>query len=392
MQNYVYYNPTKLYFGNQQIEQHLVEEVQKYGKHPILIYGQGSIKENGLYDRIFSLLKQAGISCAEYAGVEPNPQYTTVNQAAKVCRDNRCDLVIAVGGGSVIDAAKMVCQAAFYDGDCWDLVTQKVQEERGLDLIAIPTMASAGSENDAWSVISNAETKQKLDPWHAHFQPVAAFIDPEICYSVSAYQTAVGAADTLSHITDIRYFIKQHKIEFVDEMMEAMARAVIKYGPIACAEPENEIARENLSWAATLITGGIMDQGGQTDMILHSAEYGIAAYYEVPHGHCIGLMMPRWMQYVLSDETAPAFYRFGVACMGLETGLAAMDGAQKTIDALSDWMFQQLGLESHLANLGVEESMLPDMAFKATEPHNGVLHGITDLTTQDIENIYRMCM
>lgn len=392
MQNYVYYNPTKLYFGNKQMEKYLGEEVKKRGKRAILIYGQGSIKKNGLYDKIVKILVDAGVEYSEYAGVEPNPQYTTVNKAAKVCRDEDCDVVVAIGGGSVIDAAKLVCQAKFYDGDCWDLVTQKVKEERGLDLIAIPTMASAGSENDAWSVISNAETNQKLDPWHAHFQPVAAFIDPELTYTVSKYQTAIGAADTLTHITDIRYFIKEHKIEFVDQMMEAMARAVVKFGPIACEDPTNEIARENLSWAATLITGGIMDQGGTTDMILHLSEYGIAAFFEIPHGHGVGLIMPRWMQYVLGDETAPVFYRFGVACMGIEEGLDVLEGAQKTIDAVADWMFCKLGLESHLANLGVDEAMLPEMALKATAPHGGILHGITDLTTKDIENIYRMCM
>ena len=392
MQKYVYYNPTKLYFGNKQIEEYLGEEVKKRGNRALLIYGQGSIKKNGLYDRIVKCLADAGVEYSEYAGVEPNPQYKTVNRAAKVCRDDDCDVVVAIGGGSVIDAAKMVCQAKFYEGDCWDLVTQQVNEERGLDLIAIPTMASAGSENDAWSVISNAETNQKLDPWHAHFQPVAAFIDPEITYTVSKYQTAVGAADTLSHITDIRYFIKEHKIEFVEQMMEAMVRAVVKYGPVACEDPENEIARENLSWASTLITGGIMDQGGTTDMILHLSEYGIAAFYEIPHGHGVGLLMPRWMQYVLCDETAPLFYQFGVACMGIEEGIDVREGAQKTIDAVADWMFNKLGLESHLANLGVDEAMLPEMALKATASNGGILHGITDLTTKDIENIYRMCM
>jgi alcohol dehydrogenase YqhD (iron-dependent ADH family) len=392
MQNYIYYNPTRLYFGHDQIEAHLGEETKKRGTHAIILYGRGSIKKNGLYDRVVQCLKDAGIAYSEYAGIEPNPQYTTVNRAAKVCRDNHCDVVIAIGGGSVIDTAKLVCQANFYEGDCWDLVTQKIKEERGLDLIAIPTIASAGSENDAWSVISNADTKQKLDPWHIHFQPVAAFIDPVVTYSVSRYQTAIGAADTLSHITDIRYFIKEHKIEFVDQMMEAMARAVIKYGPIACEDPTNERARENLSWAATLITGGMMDQGGRTDMILHLAEYGIAAFYEIPHGHGVGLMMPRWMQYVLGDETAPIFYRFGVACMKIDEGLEVREGAQRTIDAMNDWMFHKLGLESHLANLGVDEAMLPEMALKATAPHGGVLHGITDLTTKDIENIYRLCM
>lgn len=261
------------------------------------------------------------------------------------------DVIVAVGGGSVIDAAKVVTQAKFYDGDCWDIICQKVKVEQGLPLVAVPTIASAGSENDAWAVISNKDTNQKLDPWGESFQPKAAFIDPTVTYSVCKYQTAVGAADILSHITDIRYFIKEHKINFVDEWMEVMCKNVIKYAPIAIEDPCNEEARENLSWIAALITGGIVDQGGTTDMILHLTEYGIAAFYEIPHGHGIAILMPRWMEYILDEQTAPVFYRFGANCMNVAQGLDPMTGAQKTIETLSDWLYNKLGLESHLAGL-----------------------------------------
>lgn len=290
MTTFTYYNPTKIYFGDQLSK--LGKVVRGYGSRALLMYGGGSIKRTGVYDRIVASLKEAGVAVSEFRGVEPNPQYTTVNRATDVCKANDCDVVLAVGGGSVIDAAKVVTQARFYDGDCWDLVTQKVKAEQGLPLIAVPTMASAGSENDAWAVISNQDTNQKLDPWGESFQPKAVFIDPSITYTVGAYQTAVGAADILSHITDIRYFIKEHKIAFINEMMEAMARNVIKYAPVAISEPDNEEARENLSWASAMITGGIMDQGGTTDMILHLTEYGIAAFYEIPHGHGIAIYSP----------------------------------------------------------------------------------------------------
>lgn len=391
MQNYVYYNPTKLYFGDRQLEK-LGEVVSSYGSRVLLMYGQGSIKRNGIYEAVMNLLKGAGLQVFEFHGVEPNPQYRTVNRAADVCKANDCDVVLAVGGGSVIDAAKVVTQAKFYDGDCWDLVTQQVAVPQGLPLIAVPTIASAGSENDAWAVISNADTRQKLDPWGESFQPVAVFVDPTLTYTVGKYQTAVGASDILSHIIDIRYFIKEHKIAFVNEMMEAMARNIIKYAPIAIADPSNEEARENLSWASTMITGGIMDQGGTTDMILHLSEYGIAAYYEIPHGHGIGILMPRWMTYILNQETAPVFYRFGVQCLEIAPGMEVMEGAKATIAALSDWLYNKLGLERHLSKLGVEESRLHDMAVKATERTGGKLNGITTLTTEDVENIFRMCL
>ena len=389
--NFVYYNPTRIYFGNEQLV-HLGEEVKKYGSRAILVYGGGSIKKNGLYDKIMKVLRESGIEVAECAGIEPNPQYTSVNRAARICRENQCEVVIGVGGGSVIDASKVIAQANFYDGDCWDLVTKRVTEERALPLIAIPTMASAGSENDAWAVISNSDTNEKLDPWHRGYQPTAAFIDPELTFTVSAYQTAVGAADILSHITDVRYFINEHKIEFVNDMMEAMAASVIKYGPIAVKDPENVEARQNLSWISAMITGGIMDIGGKTDMVLHMTEYGIAAFYEIPHGHGIAILMPRWMEYVLSETTAPAFFRFGVKCMGIDADLDVLEGAKQTIAALSDWLYGKLGLESRLSAFGVTEDRLHDMAVKATENCGGILHSITTLPVNDVERIFRMCM
>lgn len=391
MNNYTFYNPTKLYFGPDQIENNLGQVVKSYGSRVLFLYGGGSIKKTGTYDRIMKSLKEASVEVTEFQGVEPNPQYTTVNRAADVCKAADCNVVLAVGGGSVIDAGKMVTQARFYDGDCWDLVTQKVTVDQGLPLVAIPTMASAGSENDAWAVISNADTNQKLDPWGETFQPVAAFVDPTITYTVSSYQTAVGAADILSHVIDIRYFIKEHKISFIDEWMEAMCRNVIRTAPIALADPTNEEARETLSLASYMITGGIVDQGGTSDMPLHLTEYGIAAFYEIPHGHGIAILMPRWMQYILSEETAPAFYRFGVACLGIEEGMDVMAGAQAAIDGVSDWLYNKLGLESHLAAFGVEESKLHAMAEKALRGKE-VVHGLTDLTLDDVENIFKMCM
>ncbi len=389
--NFVYYNPTKIYFGDQQLS-HLAEEVKKHGDKALLVYGGGSIRKNGLYDRIMSILSGAGIETAECSGIDPNPQYTSVNRAAKICRDAGCQVVIAVGGGSVIDASKVVAQAAFYEGDCWDLVTKKVDEPRALPLIAVPTMASAGSENDAWAVISNADTNEKLDPWHAGYQPTAAFIDPSITYTVSPYQTAVGAADIFSHIVEIRYFLKDHKIEFVSEMMEVMAANTVKYGAIAVKDPNNMEARQNLSWLSAMITGGTMDMGGIQDMALHMTEYGIAAFYEIPHGHGIAILFPRWMQYVLSEETAPVFYHFGQKCFGIPAGLGNTEGAQKTIDALSHWLYEEMGLESRLSAFGVSEDRLHDMAVKATENHGGILHSITDLTTDDVEHIFKMCL
>lgn len=389
--NFIYYNPTKIYFGNKQLS-YLGAEVKKYTDKAIIVYGGGSIKRSGLYDSILENLNEAGVSVVECGGIEPNPQYTSVNRASKICRENNCGAVIAVGGGSVIDAAKVIAQANFYEGDCWDIVTKKVDISKILPLIAVPTIASAGSENDAWTVISNADTNEKLDLWHIGYQPTAAFINPELTYTVGKYQTAVGAADIFSHIVEIRYFLKSHKIEFVSEMMEVMAKNTVKYGTAAVNNPNDAEARQNLSWISAMITGGIMDMGGVQDMVLHMTEYGIAAFYDIPHGHGIAILFPRWMQYVLSDETAPVFYQFGIKVFDIPEGMSVIEGAQKTIDALSDWLYNQMELESKLSNLGVTEDKIHDMAVKATKNSGGVLRGLTDLTVEDIQNIFRLCL
>ena len=195
-----------------------------------------------------------------------------------------------------------------------------------------------------------------------------------------------------THIIEIRYLLKAHKIEFVSEMMEVMAKNTVKYGTIAVKEPKNIEARQNLAWLSAMITGGIMDMGGIQDMTLHMTEYGIAAFFEIPHGHGIAILFPRWLQYILSEETAPMIYQLGKSVFGVEEGLDIVEGGQKTIDAMSDWLYNKMGLESKLSKLGVTEDKLPQMAVKATENCGGVLHSITTLDTKDVENIFRMCM
>lgn len=170
-----------------------------------------------------------------------------------------------------------------------------------------------------------------------------------------------------------------------------MCRNVIRTAPVAIERPDDEEARETLSLASYMITGGIVDQGGSSDMPLHLTEYGIAAFYEIPHGHGIAILMPRWMEYVMSDETAPAFYRFGISCLDIPEGMDPVKGAQATIDALSDWLYNKLGLENHLSAFGVKESKLHDMAVKALRGKK-IVHGLTDLDLEDVENIFKMCM
>ena len=389
MTNYTFHNPTRIYFGPEEIV-NLGKEIKTYGSKVLLIYGGGSIKHNGIYEQITGILKDNGIEFFECGGIEPNPKHTSVNRGAQICKDNNIEAVLAVGGGSTIDASKAIAQAAFYDGDCWDLMTGKAAMNKALPIFAVTTIAAAGAENDAWTVVSNTEQNMKVSPWSELYQVKAAFVNAEYMKSVSAYQTAAGSVDILSHVTDCRYFIKEHKISIISECMEAMARNVIKYAPIAIADPQNTEARENLAWINTYITGGIMDVGSSTSMVLHMMEHEISAYYDINHGHGIGILMPHWMEYVLDEETAPTFHRFGIQCLNVDPLISDMEGARATIEALKDWLFNKLRLKSKLSELGVTDEHFHDMAVEACSfGVGGKLLGLKDLSVEDVENIYK---
>ena len=387
--NFVYYNPTKIYFGNEQMKK-LGEVIRDDGIRKVLmVYGGGSIKKNGVYGEVTASLKAAGVDYAEFGGIEPNPKYESVNQAAERCRREKVDAVLSVGGGSTLDAVKAIAEATFYEGDCWDLLTEKASVEKALPIYAVSTLSAAGSENDAWAVVSNMETNEKVSPWKPHYAVRAAFINPEYMKTVSKYQTAVGSVDILSHVTDCRYFISEKKIPFVAEMMEAMARNVIKYAPIAYREPDNYEARESLAWISEMITGGIMDLGSSTSMVLHMMEHELSAFYDINHGHGIAILMPHWMEYILDESTAPALRRYGVQCLGVDPLLSDMDGAKAAIEAQKEWLFGQLELESKLSELGVDDKNIDRMAEAACAACGGVLKGIRDLGPEDVAAIYR---
>ena len=208
--NFVFQNTTKIYFGDNQLE-NLPQEVKKHGTNILITYGGGSIKKSGLLDKVKSLLENAGISVFEFGGIEPNPRHTSVNAGAKICKENKIDAVLAIGGGSVIDCTKAIAAAAFYDGDAWDLVIHKVPVTKALPIFTILTLSATGSEMDCGAVISNLDTNDKLGLVDPHLQPAASFLNPEITYTVSKFQTAAGSADIIAHVLDCYYFSRGHK-------------------------------------------------------------------------------------------------------------------------------------------------------------------------------------
>lgn len=385
MKNFIFQNTTKVYFGKNQLE-NLGQEVKSYGSKVLLVYGGGSIKRIGLYDKIIAELKKYNVEIFELAGVEPNPRHTTVNKGAKICRDNKIDVLLAVGGGSTIDCTKAIAAAYYYEGDCWDLVSRKVPVTNALPICTVLTIAATGSEMDAGGVISNIETNEKLGLVHPLLLPKVSFLNPENTFTVSAYQTACGSADILSHLFDVYYFADNDgKMDMIDRIIEEIIKTVVKYAPIAIKEPDNYEARANLMWAASWALNGFLGTGIMMAPTCHMIEHELSAFYDITHGHGLAIITPRWMEHILNNETAPQFKKFGVNIFGVDSNLSDMDGAKEAIKKFSEFLFDTLGLHSKLSDLKIDDKNFEKMAQKACP--NGELKGYVTLTPKDVEKI-----
>ena len=390
MNDFIFHNPDKIYFGKDQIK-HLPEELLKYGKKVLLVYGGGSIKKNGIYDAITKLITGNGMELFEVSGVEPNPRHTTVNKGVDICRKEEIDVILAVGGGSTIDCSKGIAATALADTDnVWNLVTSGKMIEKALPIVVVLTNAATGSEMDMWAVISNMETNEKLSLGGEVLLPKAAFENPEYSYSLPEYQTACGSFDIFNHVLDNYYFAGDATFDMILEFQEAVMRIVVKYAPIAMREPENYEARANLMWASSMALNDILNAGTMRPCVCHAMEHELSAYYDITHGHGLAIITPRWLTYILDENTAPAIYRFGVKVFGISEELEVMDGAPKAIDALSDFCFKTLGLKSNLKDLGITDEHFEAMANHVC--HGMVVPGPKILTEEDMVNIYKMCL
>lgn len=388
MNNFIYDIPVKVYFGENQLG-NLGEELKKYGKRVLLTYGGGSIKKIGLYDKIVTEIKNAGLELFELSGIEPNPRVTSVNKGAEICKREKIDVLLAVGGGSTIDATKFIGAATYYDGDAWDIFTNKTPITNCLPIVTVLTLSATGSEMDAGGVISNLDTKDKIGYMHPMLLPKASFLDPTNTYTVSSYQTACGAADTMSHIMEV-YFNMDQDLYMLDFIMEGLMKTVIKYAPIAMKEPENYEARANLMWASSWAINGFVNGGKRQAWSCHPMEHEVSAIYDITHGLGLAILTPRWMEYSLDETTVSKFYQFGCNVFGIDKDMESMAVAKKVIEMLSDFFFNTLGLKSTFTEIGINDKSFSIMAKKACM--GDVLPGFKPLNQQDIENIFKMCL
>lgn len=389
MQSFVYDIPTKVYFGKGQLE-NLGEELARYGKKVLLCYGGGSIKKSGLYDRAVAQVKAAGLTLYELSGIDPNPRITSVRDGAELCKKEGVDVVLAVGGGSVLDCSKYIAAGACYDGDPWDFSTGASTPEKALPLVTVLTLSATGSEMDDGGVITNLETKDKIGRGFPCMQPRVSFLDPTETYSVSQYQTACGSADILSHLLEIYFVPEGGGMYMLDRFMEGMIKTVVQYAPIALREPDNFEARANLMWTSSWAINGFAGALSNCGWTCHPIEHELSAFYDITHGLGLAILTPRWMKYVLDESTADRFYEYGVNVFGIDPSLPKMEVARKGIEKTEEFLFGKLGLKSTLTEIGIDDTNFDIMARKACGGE--VLNGYKTLTPEDVRKILEMCL
>lgn len=387
MLNFDYSIPTKIFFGQDQIQK-LADQISQYGSRILLVYGGGSIKKIGLYDKAVAFLTENNLPFWELSGVDPNPRIETVRTGIDLCRKHQIDFVLAIGGGSTIDCAKVIAAGFYYEADPWDLMIGKAQIEKALPIGTILTLAATGSEMDPIAVISNPHANQKIGMGHPAMAPKFSILDPTYTYTVPKNQTAAGTADIMSHVFE-SYFSNQRSAYLQSRMAEAILKTCIKYGPLAMEEPENYEARANLMWASSLAINGLLSYGKERKWSCHPIEHELSAYYDITHGVGLAIITPHWMSFVLDDSTVEVFKDYGVNVWGLNPQEDAYTVARKAV-AKTKAFFVSLGLPTTLRAVNIDDENLELMANAATK--HGPLGEFRPISAQDVLQILKSAL
>ncbi|GKW47368.1 iron-containing alcohol dehydrogenase [Planococcus sp. NCCP-2050] len=362
MNSFSFYNPVKLIFGKGQLEA-LKTELPNYGKKVLLVYGGGSIKKNGLYDEVIDTLNQAGLEIFELSGVEPNPRITTARKGIEICKKENIDVLLAVGGGSVIDCTKLIACGATYEGDAWDFVSRKAQPEGALPFGTVLTIAATGSEMNAGSVITNEETQEKYG-WGSPFSfPKFSILDPTYTLSVPENHTVYGIVDMMSHIFE-QYFNNASNIPVQDRMCEGVLKAVIETAPKLMEDLQSYEHRETIMFAGTIALNKFLEMGYRGDWGSHNIEHAVSAVYDIPHAGGLAILFPQWMRHNAKGNPSKfaqlAVRVFEVDPEGKTEEAIAFEG----IDRLQDF-WTSLGAPTKLDYYGIDDSKIDLMAEKA---------------------------
>ena len=382
MENFVYEYPTKVCFGRGAAKANLPGILSAYGPNVLLAYGGGSIKKNGVYEEITGILKEAGKNITEFTGIMPNPTWAKVQEGANLARERKIDLVLAVGGGSVVDCCKIVCAQAVTGEDLWDLemVRHKISSRAPIPLGAVVTASGTGAEMNGGAVITNEDAKIKGGMFAA--APRFAILDPEYTMSLPRMQVLSGAFDTLSHAMET-YFGRSDRDNVSDQVALAIMHSTVVNMRTLLRDIQDYTARSNLMWTSAMAENGILKVGRVTDFECHQMEHQLGAYTDCNHGQGLAVLHPAYYRHIVKDAPEK-FARLGQVVFGTE-------GAQAAVDALAAFI-KECGLPTRLTELRSRAEITPELLRQVADSVNLLQGGPRQLTHDEVYEIFMECM
>lgn len=389
MNDFIYYAPTKVIFGKNK-HKDVGRIIKEYGYDNIMLqYGMGSIKKSGLYDEVMASLSENGINVVEMGGVEPNPKLTFVREAVKVAKDNNVQMILAVGGGSVLDSSKYTAAGACSDCDPWDFPTRKAEVKNALPVGCILTIAAAGSEMSSSAVISNTELNMKRG-FNSEFNRCKfAICNPELTYTVSKYQTACGVVDIMAHTME-RYFMPCEPTDLTDRVAESVLKATIAAGTTLMQNPSDYNARANMMWASSISHNDLTGCGRENSLPVHQLEHALSGEYDqIAHGAGLAVLFPAWARYIYKHNI-PRFAQFARRvwdCCDADDEAAALAGIEKMAE-----YFKSIGMPEKLKDFGLDKSCVDRLSELCTFGRQRTVKSYIDMDYEAIKEIFEICL
>ena len=389
MIDFTYYSPTEIIFGKD-CHMQAGERLRAMGAQKILLhYGGASIKRSGLYDQITAGLRAAGVDFAELGGVQPNPRLGLVKEGIALCRKEGVDLVLAVGGGSVIDSAKAIALGTPFSGDVWDIFLGKAQPTGRLPVVTVLTIPAAGSESSPSAVITNEEGWLKRGLTHPLNRPVLSFLNPALCRTLPDAQVRYGASDIMAHLME-RYFTNTDHVDLSDRLLEGALRTMLIKLPAILKDKEDVDTWAEIMWTGMVAHNGILGMGREEDWASHGIEHELSALYDIAHGAGLSIVFPAWMKYVYKANVG-RFVQFAVRVFDVSLPFADPEAIALEGIARLEAFYRSVGLPTRLADVGIDGARIPEMAEKAAF-RGGWLGHFVSLTAADIAEIYLLAL
>lgn len=387
MENFEFWNPTKIIFGKDTISQ-IGQKTQQFGKKVLLVYGKSSIKKNGVYDKIVNSLRTAQLEVVEFSGVKPNPVLSHVQEGIVFAKKEQVDVIVAVGGGSVIDEAKAIAVGAKTDEDIWNFYICQAEIEDALPVLAVLTLAATGSEMNFTSVLTNEKTQQKYAIDTPYIFPKVSILDPTATYTVPKTYTAYGAVDIISHATEGYFNCEDSWTPIQDRFVEGLVKTVMECAERLLEDIEDYQARATMMWASTLALNGLPVAGiGYYEFPTHMIEHSLSSMYDMAHGAGLSIVTPGWMKYMCKKSSAK-FAQFAERVFGIQEE-SPEKTAEKGIETLQAW-FDKIGSPTTLAAGNIPTDDIPQIAENAEQ--TAVLWELKGYTTEVIIDILNLCL